>query len=358
MSSHTLAELAAGTPVQNWLLLGPFVVKTGEHFEREYLYERERILDIDYLAADGGETNVKPELGKSHAGGGLGPKTLTWQAHTNHVVWGVRISEPWIYETVQRNAVVYAATFIESDRDCLATVDAHHSGLKMWMNGQLICNEPYGVAKGLRIGMPTKVARLKKGTNVLLAKIRPGYICDGIEFCVHTVKVSPLATAAGVPVALGRIKPTPYYRGTPRPAAPGCRSRIAQYVQGRRDGQGVVEVERTEFRRQVRRRAGTRQGDAGTPFAGYSEKGRQSRNGRVQSDRGRAGRTKQYRIRIRRPAEARRADDGAVVVPLRHDLHAGAARLRHGRVRHHAVLLPVAPARTLSSSRPSPKSTT
>jgi hypothetical protein len=104
-----------------------------------------------YLAAEGGETKVRPELGKSHANAGIGPETLAWKSHENPIVWGVPVSEPWIYETVQRNAVLYCATYIDSDRDTLALLDAKHSGAKMWMNGRLVCNEPYGVAKGLRM---------------------------------------------------------------------------------------------------------------------------------------------------------------------------------------------------------------
>jgi hypothetical protein len=84
----------------------------------------------------------------------------------------------------------------------------------MWMNGELFCNEPYGQAKGLRVGMTTKVARLRKGTNLLLVKLRPGYICDQIEFSLQEVRVAPLASAPGVPLALGRIRPTGFFRGS------------------------------------------------------------------------------------------------------------------------------------------------
>ena len=80
MNVHSLAELAAGHPVTRWLVLGPFVVQTSPQFEREYLYERERILDIDYLADDGGETAVTPEPGRVHRNPGLGPAHLRWNA--------------------------------------------------------------------------------------------------------------------------------------------------------------------------------------------------------------------------------------------------------------------------------------
>lgn len=214
MSHHTLSELAAGVPVQHWLILGPFVVKTGDHFEREYLFERDRILDIDYLEAEGGEARVQPALGQAHANPGLGPKTYAWRELHHPIVHGMRFAEPLIYETVQRNAVLYCASWIESDRDCLALLDARHSGVKIWMNGELVCNDPYGVGKGLRMGMPTQVMRLKKGRNLLLIKLRPGFICDAVEFAVHQVYVSPLTTSPDTPLALGRIRPTTYFTGT------------------------------------------------------------------------------------------------------------------------------------------------
>jgi hypothetical protein len=213
MTPNLLSDLAAGLPVRNWLVLGPFVIKTSPHFEREYMYERARILDIDYLEAEGGETRVKPALGVSHANVGLGSKRLAWQPYPEENLWGMRIAGGIIYETVQRNCVIYAAALIESDRDCLALLDAHHSGMKVWMNGALVCNEPYGLTKGVRLSMPSKPMRLRKGGNLLLIKFRPGYICDGVDFTVRRVMVSPLMSADSVPVALGRIRPTACFRG-------------------------------------------------------------------------------------------------------------------------------------------------
>ena len=215
MIPNKLSDLARGQELQNWLVLGPFVVKTDEHFEREYMYERERILDIDYLAEDGGEAKVLPALGQSHANIGLGPKRLAWREYPHAYLDGCRIAGEIIYETVQRNCVIYAAAAIEAESDGLALLDAYHSGMKLWVNGELACNMPYGMPKGVRISMPTVPIRLKKGVNRLLFKFRPGYICDGIDFCVCNVKVSPMVSKPGVPVALGRVIALPYFRGTP-----------------------------------------------------------------------------------------------------------------------------------------------
>ena len=214
MVPNRLSELAAGAQVQHWIVLGPFVVKTSGHFEREYLYERNRILDVDYLAEDGGETRVVPEVGRSHINIGLGPKRLAWCEYPHADLYGMRVAGEIIYETVQRNCVVYAAASIESDSDCVALLDAYHSGMKAWVNGELICNEPYGMTKGVRTAMASKVIRLRRGGNLLLVKFRPGYICDGIDFSVRRVHVSPLASQPHFPVAFGRIRPLPYFTGS------------------------------------------------------------------------------------------------------------------------------------------------
>lgn len=215
MASINLSDLAMGQIIRDWLILGPFVVKTSDHFEREYMYERERILDIDYLAADGGETAVDPVAGQTHANIGLGPKRVAWRAHTADWLDGTELAGEIIYETVQRNCVLYAAVTIMADADGLALMDAYHSGMKVWVNGELACNMPYGLPKGVRMNMPSVPVRLRKGANRLLLKFRPGYICDGIDFCVCDVRLAPLVSRANLPVALGRVRALPYFQGSP-----------------------------------------------------------------------------------------------------------------------------------------------
>ena len=215
MDVHSLAELAAGHPITHWLVLGPFVVKTSPQFEREYLYERDRILDLDYLAADGGETAVTPEPGRLHSNPGLGASQLRWTACTGAELDGERIAGDVIYETVQRNCVLYAAAFIEAETGTAALLDAYHSGMKVWLNGQQVCNEPYGIPKGVRLTMPSKVVSLQAGRNLLLIKFRPGYIADGIDFRVRDVRLSPLVSARGLPIALGRVRALPRFTGAP-----------------------------------------------------------------------------------------------------------------------------------------------
>jgi len=224
MIPNRLSDLAAGQCLRNWLVLGPFVVKTSDHFEREYMGERERILDIDYLAADGGEAAVTPVAGQSHANIGFGPERLSWFEWPSDRLEGNHIAGPVVYETVQRNCVIYAAARVDAGRPCAALLDAYHSGMKVWVNGEPVCSMPYGITKGVRVTMPTTPIRLRKGENLLLFKFRPGYICDGIDFCIRDVHVSPMGVIpvphpvrkdARPRVALGRVRALPYFRGTP-----------------------------------------------------------------------------------------------------------------------------------------------
>jgi len=214
MTSHPLSELASGAPLRHWLVLGPFVVRTDGHFEREYLYGRDRILDIDYLAGDGGEAAAKPILGNTHENIGLGPKQLAWKAYEREDLHGVYLAGKIIYETVQRNCVFYAAAFVEAEHDGPALLDANHSGMKVWVNGEMVWNEPYGLPKGVRLSADSRLINLKRGENLLLFKFRPGYIADGINFCIRRVHVSPLASEAHLPIALGRVRPLPHFTGS------------------------------------------------------------------------------------------------------------------------------------------------
>ena len=212
--SKTTVTPGSSSILERWMLLGPFVIRTGAQFEREYMYERDRILDVDYLAADGGEAAVEPVIGRTHDNVGLGPKKLAWKPVNDTYLYGTDLAGEIIYETVQRNCVFYAAAQIVSAHACYALLDAYHSGAKVWVNGELVCNEPYGQAKGIRTLMPTKLIRLRKGDNLILFKFRPGYICDKIDFCIDNVTVSPLASLEDSGLAFGRIRGTSLYTGS------------------------------------------------------------------------------------------------------------------------------------------------
>ena len=58
--------------------------------------------------------------GQRHANIGLGPKHLAWFEYPEAWLHGNRIAGDIIYETVQRNCVIYAAAAIEAEADIVA----------------------------------------------------------------------------------------------------------------------------------------------------------------------------------------------------------------------------------------------
>ena len=197
----TVAGLAEQPVIGDWLLLGPFVVETGASFEREYLFERHKILEIDYLATAGGEAAARPVQDQAVPNPYLGAPRLQWQRER-----GSRLGFTWrtgdlLYRTVQRNAVWYAASYVDSDREQTAFVEAYHSGMRLFLNGELIWDQPYGGAKGLGTRQMLLPVQLKAGRNLFLAKVRPGYIADGVEYCLINFTVRPALVESGGVVA-------------------------------------------------------------------------------------------------------------------------------------------------------------
>jgi len=186
-------DLKSNPLIDDWLVLGPFVVETGASFEREYMYERERILEIDYLEASGGERAVRPFEGMECENPFIGNDRLRWSRVKDERVGFTGRTGELLYRTVQRNAVWYAATYVDCDEDGYGFVEFSHSGAKMFVNGVEVLNQPYGVTKGLWIRQPGVPVRFNKGRNIILLKIRPGYIADGIDFHFSYFRIYPAA---------------------------------------------------------------------------------------------------------------------------------------------------------------------
>ncbi len=187
----TVRALRENPLIEDWLVLGPWVVETGASFEREYLYEREKILDIDYLESAGGEKKVRPIEGAEQENPFLGAERLRWQRRRGNWLGFTGPTGALVYRTVQRNAVWYAATYIEAEEETPVFVDFHHSGAKVFLNGELLLAQPYGQTKGLWTRQVNMPARLRRGLNLVLLKIRPGYIADGIDFEFGQFQVIP-----------------------------------------------------------------------------------------------------------------------------------------------------------------------
>ena len=195
--------------VSDWLMLGPFVVETGASFEREYMFERHKILDIDYLAPVGGpstslrtgERAVRPAQDQWAPNAYLGQPRLLWQRVRESRLGFTGRAGDLLYRTVQRNAVFYMATYVDCEKDEVAFVEAYHSGMRLLLNGEQVWDQPYGQAKGMGVRQMLLPVRLKAGRNLFLAKIRPGYIADGVEFCLINFTVRPAIISNGGVVA-------------------------------------------------------------------------------------------------------------------------------------------------------------
>ena len=189
--------------IHDFMVLGPFVLETGGALETEYLYEREKVLECDYLASDGGEANMVPYFGRKCKNNYFGPEHLEWQKGINK--WDClrfdtgdyNACDNALYATEQRNCVYYAAVYIECEKAYDVIVSYETSGSLLYLNGELIDNKPYGRVKGI-IDYGNQVAvTFQKGKNLLMFKIRTGYICDTIDLSMSNCAIFPLIAKSG-----------------------------------------------------------------------------------------------------------------------------------------------------------------
>ncbi|MGC8000885.1 hypothetical protein, partial [Salmonella enterica] len=76
----------------------------------------------DYLLPDGGEKNIAPQLGKKVKNIYYGDEYLKWE--TGYIKWNTlrfdrdeEAVDPALYATEQRNAVYYAAFYVDCKKD-------------------------------------------------------------------------------------------------------------------------------------------------------------------------------------------------------------------------------------------------
>lgn len=183
--------------ILNFLTVGPFVLETDGSFEKEHFYEREKLLYEDYLLPDGGEKNAMPELGAKVKNIYYGEDTKVWERGI--IKWdNLRFDREGIacdaalYATEQRNAVYYAAFYIECQKEEKAIISYLNSGSSLYLNGELVDFRPYGKVKGL-YGLGYQcLLHLKKGRNLVMFKLRPGYIADTIDISIQTCNIFPI----------------------------------------------------------------------------------------------------------------------------------------------------------------------
>ncbi len=189
--------------IRDFMVLGPFVLETGGALETEYLYERDLVLERDYLDSSGGEEAAVPYLGMRVKNDYFGEEELEWTQGQEK--WDClrfdsgdyNACDRALYATPQRNCVYYAATYIDCKKDFEAVLSYETSGSKLFLNGRLIDNKPYGRVKGLSDYGNQVAISLHKGRNLLMFKIRTGYICDTIDLSLSNCALFPLIARSG-----------------------------------------------------------------------------------------------------------------------------------------------------------------
>lgn len=183
--------------IKDWMCVGPFVLETDGMFETEYFYAREKLLRPDYLASSGGERDYVPYLGRKVGNDYLGPATLEWIKSV--VKWnGIRFDgqsadcDEALFLTEKRNAVYYAAVYIRCTQQEFAIINYENSGSRLFLNGQLLDEKPYGRLRGISDYGYAVTACFSAGLNLLMFKIRPGYICDAVDISISHCSIYPL----------------------------------------------------------------------------------------------------------------------------------------------------------------------
>ncbi len=188
--------------ILDFLSLGPFVLHTDGSFEAEHFYEREKILCEDYMASDGGERSAVPVLGGAVKNIYYGDEYLYWKK--GFIKWNcLRFDndedacDPALYVTQQRNAVYYAAFYVRCKKESKAVICYENSGSELFINGESVDFKPFGRVKGLwGLGFQCPVT-FRQGLNLVMFKIRPGYIADSMDIAMSNCSVFPVIIDSG-----------------------------------------------------------------------------------------------------------------------------------------------------------------
>ncbi|MCL2508904.1 MAG: hypothetical protein FWF05_06985 [Oscillospiraceae bacterium] len=178
--------------VRACMTLGPFILETDGAFETEYLYERSKTLDCDYLAGTGGEAAMVPFIGKKEKNDYYGADYLKWMS--GH---GRPPGNDYFFVTEQRNCVYYAAAYVNCKQESDAVICYENSGSLLYLNGELVDSQPYGRTKGLPTTGYQAAVTFREGMNLVIFKIRVGYIADGFDFGMTNCAVYPVAARSG-----------------------------------------------------------------------------------------------------------------------------------------------------------------
>ncbi len=183
--------------IMDFVTVGPFVLVTDGSFEAEHMYERDKLLLEDYLLPDGGEKNIVPQLGKKVRNVYYGDEYKKWEK--GYIKWNTlrfdrdeEAVDPALYATEQRNAVYYAAFYVDCKKVEKAIILHEDSGSALYVNGELADFRPFGRVKGLDgLGFQCLV-NFRKGRNLILFKLRGGYIADTMDIAISSCVVYPV----------------------------------------------------------------------------------------------------------------------------------------------------------------------
>lgn len=181
------------TRIYDFMTVGPFAAKTDGAFETEYLYQRHKVLAIDYLLSSGGEKNAAPYLGLKIKNDYFGEEYLRWTC-------GVNKDEAYykaIFSTEQRNCVFYSALYVDCEKAYDAIICHETSGCQLFLNGEMVDNQPYGRVKGIRTTGRQVAVTFNKGRNLVMFKLRTGYICDSFDLGIAYCTIYPVAVRSG-----------------------------------------------------------------------------------------------------------------------------------------------------------------
>ena len=183
--------------IQDYMVLGPFILETDGAFETEYLYEREKVLECDYLSSSGGERALVPFLGKREKNNYYSEEFAKWEK--GMIKWDqLRFDTAeneradMFFKTEQRNCVYYASFYVRCEKESDAVICYENSGSLLYLNGELIDSKPYGRTKGIETTGNRVAVTFRAGLNLVMFKIRVGYICDTFDFGMSFCTVYPV----------------------------------------------------------------------------------------------------------------------------------------------------------------------
>lgn len=204
--------------IDKWLTCGPWVMETKGAFETEHIFERGIIMDEDYL---GNEREVRPKIGDLVENRYWGRPQIEWTSLTktgmrfdtgpSHMYYDGDHDD--LYRTVKRNCIYYVGAYVDSEDDTDIIITFRHSGVKVFVNGEL----KYECLDGLACGLPAPdsafPAHLNRGENFILFKVRPGHFADRVEFSLSNVAIRPVV-ARTCGIGMANPMPTHYYFGS------------------------------------------------------------------------------------------------------------------------------------------------